>query len=71
MRNSFSKEKTKEIRKKFRFREEISEYLKELEKKNSLTKQEKKHYTKKIKKAEEFLKKIKRRFKQTRKAPIP
>ena len=33
LRNSFSKEKTKEIRKKFRFREEISEYLKELEKK--------------------------------------
>ena len=33
LRNSFSKEKTKKFRKKFRFREEISEYLKELEKK--------------------------------------
>ena len=56
MKNSFSKEKRKQNRKKFRFREGISEYLKELEKKNSLTKQEKKHYTKKIKKAEAFLK---------------
>ena len=33
LRNRFSKEKIKKIRKKFRFREGIDEYLKELEKK--------------------------------------
>ena len=33
LRNSFSKEKRKKIRKKFHFREGISKYLKELEKK--------------------------------------
>ena len=33
LRNRFSKEKIKKIRKKFCFREEIGEYLKELEKK--------------------------------------
>ena len=48
LRNRFSNEKAKRIRRKFHFREVIDEYLKELEKKNSLTrqeKQEKKHYT--------------------------
>ena len=62
LRNRISKEKIKKIRRKFRFREAIGEYLKELEKKNSLTeheKREEKHYTKKIKKAEEFFKKLK------------
>ena len=42
--------------------EEIGKYLKELEKKKSLTeqeKQEKKRYTKKLKKTEEFLRKLK------------
>ena len=61
LRNRFSKEKIKKIRKKFRFREGIDERLKELEKKNSLTEQEireKKHYIKKLKKTEEFLKKL-------------
>ena len=46
LRNSFSKEKRKKIRSKFRFREGID--LKELEKKNSLTEQQKRdkeHYT--------------------------
>ena len=58
----FSKEEMKKIRKKFCFREEIDEYLKGLEKKNSLTEQEereKKHYTKKLKKTEKFFKKLK------------
>ena len=62
LRNNFSKEEIKKIRKKFRFREVIIEYLKELEQKDSLTKQEKqekKRYTKKLQKAEEFLKKLK------------
>ena len=40
LKNNFSKEKIKKIRKKFRFREGIDEYLKELEEKNSLAKQE-------------------------------
>ena len=50
-RNRFSKEKIKQIRKKFCFRAGIDEYLKELEKENSLRKQEKrekKHYVKKF-----------------------
>ena len=42
LRNNFSKEEIKKIRKKFRYMEEIDEYLKELEQKDSLTKQEKK-----------------------------
>ena len=50
------KRKNKKNRKRFRFREGTDEYLKELEKKISLTKQEKNHYKKKFKKAEEFLK---------------
>ena len=63
LRNNFSKEEIKKIRRKFRLRESIDEYLKELEQKDSLTeqeKQEKKRYTKKLQKAEEFLKKLKK-----------
>ena len=57
LRNRFSKEKIKRIRKKFHFRESVGEHLKELEKKSlsEKEKQEKKRYTKKLKKAEEFL----------------
>ena len=40
LRNKFSKEKIKEIRKKFYRKEKINHRLEELEKKNSLTKQE-------------------------------
>ena len=56
LRNNFSKEEIRKIRRKFRFRESIDEYLKELEQKDSLTdqeKREKKRYTKKLQKAEE------------------
>ena len=62
LRNNFSKEEIKKIRRKFHFKESIDEYLKELEQKDSLTKQEKqdkKRYTKKLQKAEEYLKKLK------------
>ena len=62
LRNNFSKEEIMKIRRNFRFKESIDEYLKELEKKDSLTKeekQEKKRYTKKLQKAEEFFKKLK------------
>ena len=62
LRNNFSKEQIKKIRRKFSFREDIDKYLKELEKKDSLTEQEKrekKRYTKKLRKAEEFFKKLK------------
>ena len=45
------------MRRKFRFRESISKYLKGLEKKISLT--DKKQYTKKLKIDEESLKKLK------------
>ena len=41
LRNNFSKEEINKIRRKFRFRESIDEYLKELEQKDSLTEQEK------------------------------
>ena len=61
LRNNFSKEEIKKIRRKFRFRESIDKYLKELEQKDSLTeqeKQEKKCYIKKLQKAEEFFKKL-------------
>ena len=44
LRNNFSKEEIKNIRKKFRFRESIIEYLKELKQKDSLTKEEKTLY---------------------------
>ena len=59
LRNNFSKEEIKKIRRKFRFKESIDKYFKELEQKDRLTKQEKREknrYNKKIKKAEEFLK---------------
>ena len=51
LRNRFSKEKRKKNRRKFRFKEGINEYLKELEQKDSLTEEEKrgkKSYTKKL-----------------------
>ena len=57
LRNNFSKEEIKKIRRKFHFKESIDEYLKELEQKDSLTKQEKqdkKRYIQKLQKAEEF-----------------
>ena len=60
LRNRFSKEKIKRIRRKFCDKEEIDKYLKKLEKINSLMEQEKhekRHYTKKFKKVEKFLKK--------------
>ena len=41
LRNNFSKEEIKKIRRKFRFRESTDKYLKELEEKDSLTEQEK------------------------------
>ena len=41
LRNNFLKEEIKKIRRKFYFTEAINEYLKELEQKDSLTKQEK------------------------------
>ena len=61
VRNNFSKEEIKKIRRKFRFKRGFDEYLKELEKKDSLTKKEKqeKKHTKKLQKAEEFLKDLK------------
>ena len=62
LRNNFSKEEIKRIRRKFYFRESIIEYLKELDQKDSLTKEEKqdkKRYTKKLQKAEEYIKKLK------------
>ena len=62
LRNNFSKEEIKKIRRKFRFREDTIEYLKELEQKDNLTEQEKqnkKRYTKKLKKAEDYFKKLK------------
>ena len=63
LRNNFSKEEIKKIRRKFRFRESTDKYLKELEQKDSLTeeeKKEKKRYTEKLQKVEEFLKKLKK-----------
>ena len=62
LRNNFSKEEIKKIRRKFHHREVIDKYLKELEQKGSLTKQEKrekKRYTKSLQKAEVYLKKLK------------
>ena len=62
LRNNFSKEEIKKIRRKFHFKESIDEYLKELEQKDSLTKQEKqekKRYTRKLQNTEEFFKKLK------------
>ena len=62
LRNNFSKEEIKKIRRKFRFRESIDEYLKKLEQLDSLTKQEKqekKRYTNKLQNTEDFFKKLK------------
>ena len=42
LRNNFSKEEIKKIRRKFYVKESIDEYLKELKEKDSLTKKEKK-----------------------------
>ena len=59
LRNNFLKEEIKKIRRKFYFTEAINEYLKELEQKDSLTKQEKqekRRYTKKLQKPEEYSK---------------
>ena len=67
LRNNFSKEKIKEIRKNFYKKEKIDEYFSKQEKKNK-TKQEelektqeeweKKHYAKELKKVEKFLIKL-------------
>ena len=49
LRNNLSKENIKKITRKFRYREGIDEYLKKIEKKDSLTEEEKrdkKRYTK-------------------------
>ena len=62
LRNNFLKEEIKKIRRKFYFTEAINEYLKELEQKDSLTKQEKqekRRYTKKLQKPEEYSKNLK------------
>ena len=62
IRNSFSKEEIKKIRRKFYVKENIDEDLKQLEKKDSLTKEEKKDkkcYIKILQKAEELFKKLK------------
>ena len=59
LRNNFLKEEIKKIRRKFYFTEAVNEYLKELEQKDSLTKQEKqekRRYTKKLQKPEEYSK---------------
>ena len=72
LRNNFSQEKIKEIRKNFHKKEKIDEYFSEQEKKSNEAKQEerekkqeereKKHYTKKFKNVEEFLKKLGKDF---------
>ena len=62
LRNNLSKLEIKKIRRKFRFRECIDKYLKELEKKDGLTEEEKrdkKRYTRKLKKVEKFFKNLK------------
>ena len=60
LRNNFSKENIKEIRKKFHEKEKLDKYFSEQEKKNETKQeeQEKKHYTKELKKVEEFLRKL-------------
>ena len=73
LRNNFSKKEIEKIKIKFHNTEKIDKYLKELEQKDSLTKeekQEKKRYTKKLQKHEKSFKKVKRKFKQIRKASI-
>ena len=62
LRNNFSRKEIEKVKIKFHNTEEINEYLKELEQKDSLTeeeKQEKTHYTKKLQKYEKFFKKLK------------
>ena len=62
LRNNFFKKERHNIRLKFYVKETIGKYLKALEEKGSLTKQEKKdkkRYTKILQKAEEYLKELK------------
>ena len=62
LRSNFSKKEIRKVRRKFRFRKSIIKYLKKLEQKDSLTKQEKqkkKHYTRELQEALEYLKKLK------------
>ena len=62
LRNNFSKEEIKKIRRKFDLKEGIEKYLEEIEQKNTLTKQEKKDkklYIKALKNVEEYLEKLK------------
>ena len=59
LRNNFSKKEIEKIRRKFHYMEKIGKYLKELEQKDSLTKQEKQennHYTKRLQRLKSFLK---------------
>ena len=73
LRNNFSKEEIKKIRRKFYFAESIDEYLKEHEQKDSLTKQEKqegKTLYQELKKGWRVFEKVKRRFNQIRKVSI-
>ena len=67
LRNNFSKQKIKEIRKKFHKKEKIGKYFSEQEKKKKTKQeerekkqeeQEKKLYTKELKKVEKFFKKL-------------
>ena len=62
LRYNFSKKKKKKIKRKFYFTEAVNKYLKKLEKKNSITNQEKKDkksYNKKLEKVEDYLKILK------------
>ena len=62
LRNNFSKEEIKKIRRKFDLKEGIEKYLEEIEQKDTLTKQEKKDkklYIKALKNVEEYLEKLK------------
>ena len=59
LRNNFSKKEIEKIRRKFHYMGKIGKYLKELEQKDSLTKQEKQennHYTKRLQRLKSFLK---------------
>ena len=61
LRNNFSKEEIKKIRRKIYHREEIDEYLKKLEKKDSLTEQgNHQSITKVLQKSETYFKKLKK-----------
>ena len=61
LRNNFSKEEIKKIRRKFRFKEGANEYIKKLEKKRQFNKERKarEKYIKKLQKSEEYFKKLK------------